>query len=490
MRMAIVGMGVAGISVIREIWKQLSPLEKKELEIIIFSDKEKFGTGLPFQKDDESLLINQYTETMTIDPDKPRDFSHWVSLTKNLKDLNHTHVPRAWFGEYLKESLEVWLNDLPIKIIYKNVESITRLPGKKFKVQTNEATEVVDFVHLAIGHLAYGDPYQLMEEENYIHHPYPAEKALFFEEESPCVGIIGSRLTALDTLLFVSKYYPKAKLTFFSLDGLFSSVRGNVEGNLLTDEKRANYFSELCDTEETLTLERVKEWFLSIAEDYEVDVKWLWENQGKADLEGMISDFEHLGLLGKFQRLINELKESYPYIWLNLSDEDKHTYKETLERHFLNFKIPIPQQTTKFLLNSLKAGQTQLVSDVKRITRGTEAFSVMLENEEKVTVDYLINATGQRIDLTGNIENQPPLVKQLIGSGIVSAYTYGGVEIAYPSMSARDASGELLDNFKVYGQLTAGIQYGNMNVDLISQSAITGVRSMKDYMRKEKILTN
>lgn len=49
MKIAIIGMGVAGISVLRE-WtkeKEINP----SLEITVYGDEDTFGTGLPYQKD-------------------------------------------------------------------------------------------------------------------------------------------------------------------------------------------------------------------------------------------------------------------------------------------------------------------------------------------------------------------------------------------------------------------------------------------------------
>ena len=48
--------------------------EIDDLELFLYTRSDQFGTGFPYQSDDESLLINQYTETMTIEPDDPEDF--------------------------------------------------------------------------------------------------------------------------------------------------------------------------------------------------------------------------------------------------------------------------------------------------------------------------------------------------------------------------------------------------------------------------------
>lgn len=478
MKIAIIGMGVAGVSLIREIKKQMSIKQLKKVDIIIFSDAKLYGTGLPYQEDDSTLLLNQYTESMTIDPTHPNDFINWVEKNRKLSEVNQIHVPRWWFGDYLKERLEEWLVDLPVRIIYQKVKSITQSTNGTYSIKTKDHTEEVAVVHLAIGHLAYQDPFKLKEKSNYLHHPYPAIERLKVEKKNALIGILGSRLTAIDALRFIKKNNPSTTFHFFSLDGNISSVRGHFPNSILTSEKKEAYLSILLNTKKELTLKQVEEWFVKIGKDYQIDSKWIWKNLGSGDISGLKKDLKYLEELGKFQKFIGEMKELFPFIWSALPDKEKTYFKETREIPFLNFKIPIPQNTAKELLGLYDEGKLIIHKPINSVSDNENGFLVECEGEPLIQLDYLINATGQRTQLSSNLDNQQPLIKQLIDDKLITPYSFGGVDIDYPSMSVIDETGHVRHRFKVYGQLASGIQYGNTNVDLVSQSAITGIQSM------------
>ena len=55
MKIAIIGAGTAGVSVLRELVKYQ---EFKDLEVDIYDNPENMGQGVPFQNDSQELLIN------------------------------------------------------------------------------------------------------------------------------------------------------------------------------------------------------------------------------------------------------------------------------------------------------------------------------------------------------------------------------------------------------------------------------------------------
>ena len=55
-KLAIIGAGVAGVSVLNAL---LENPYYADCKIVIYDQQKTFGTGLPYQPDDEHLLINQ-----------------------------------------------------------------------------------------------------------------------------------------------------------------------------------------------------------------------------------------------------------------------------------------------------------------------------------------------------------------------------------------------------------------------------------------------
>lgn len=486
MKIAIVGMGVAGISVLREIKKWHSKHPAEELDIVVFSGENQYGTGMPYQDDDESLLLNQYTDTMTIDPSDPEDFLKWVIKHKGSENQKKAHLPRKWFGDYLTDRLNEWSKELNMTVIYQNVEELTALKDGRYNLKSASREVVVDGVHLAIGHSPYADPYRLKGCPGYIYHPYPFKRELKLEDNTRSVGIIGTRLTAMDAMLFIHKHYPQTKIVFLSLDKRFSSVRGHQALIRLSQEEKEQFKQQLLNKGATLTFDDVTQSFSQLATQHDINVKKIWTELGQGSLSSMENDLNHLEELGRFQQLIGQLKDTFPYIWCALPDKEKMVYKQTYEELFLNFKIPITEKAARTLLQLVDQGKVSIYSHIQSIKRKPDGFEVSGEDGARFEVDQLINATGQQTNLYYALDLHQPLIKQLIVEGLLVPYPYGGVKIEYPSMSIIDRRGTTRATFKVYGQLASGIQYGNTNVDMVSKSAEAGVNDLMDALFKQE----
>lgn len=474
MRIGIIGMGVAGVSVLRELHRQLDAETRQTAEILIFADEDLFGTGLAFQSDDESLLINQYTETMTIIPEQPDDFVNWVRKNKKMEDVYHTHLPRKWFGEYLNEYLHAWIGDLNVRIRYEKVLTIDAQENESYVLYTEHSSTKVDIVHLTTGVLAYQDPYMLRNTRNYIYNPYPAEEKIKIRGEESTVAIIGTGLTALDVMLFLQKNYPSVNIVFFSKNGLFSSVRGDerqVDLHYFCEDRLAGLLAE----GESIDLQTVSKWFFNEMQEHEIDLEWVWTHLGSGTVEGMKTDLKYADILGEFQSMIRQMRKCYPLIWKGLSDEDKEIFLKDYGKQWQRFKAPIPQKTARLLIEAIDKKEVDVVSGVDSISSQAEKFMVQTEEGGHFYVDYVINCTGQDTDLKTSMSLQSSLIQDLLHKGLLTACRFGGVQIDYPSMSVIDKTGQTRNNFKAYGQLVSGVHYGNNNVELISDSAIKGV---------------
>ncbi|UJF15682.1 FAD/NAD(P)-binding protein [Jeotgalibaca sp. MA1X17-3] len=100
MKIAIVGMGVAGVSVLKEMSKY--PIFKDQ-EIVIYDSPETIGTGLPYQPDTDVLLLNQPADTMSMDQDKKLGFAEWIEEKKVIRMLlKYTSQDHGMASIYVK----------------------------------------------------------------------------------------------------------------------------------------------------------------------------------------------------------------------------------------------------------------------------------------------------------------------------------------------------------------------------------------------------
>jgi uncharacterized NAD(P)/FAD-binding protein YdhS len=478
MHIGIIGLGVAGISILKEVDKQTTQEMKEQLSITVFSESEGFGTGFPYQPDDDALLINQYTETMSIDLENQEEFLEWVKNKRSLNDLKNTHLPRSLFGEYLYEETLKLIEKLNVAVVREKVQAVKILENGQFTIKTDRTEKQVDSAHLCIGHLAYQDPYDLKGETNFIYNPYPAMKKLSFENETPSIGILGTGLTAIDTYLYMKKTHPKAELTFLSLEGRFSSVRGH-EPDIHTHYICRESIQHLVEKDkDSVSLERIKEWFQKETDDHGIDLSRVWQNLGEGTIEGMQKDLLHKEALGKFQALIRKMRDCYALLWNALPDEEKDVFLKEFGRKWSFFKAPIPQKTARLLINDITEGKVKLLRDIRSIKKENERFKVVFNDHKAQSYAHIVNGTGQQKDLTRNVHLQQPVVRQMLEAEILTPYRYGGALIDYPSMCAVNQKGGRVSGLRVYGQLASGIQFGNSSVEMVAKSAQYGVRDM------------
>ena len=476
LKIAIIGMGAAGISVLRELVTQLEHIESHT--IIIYSDLQSLGTGLPYQKDDNDIILNQYTETMSLAPNDELDFVKWVKKNKDEENPIGKYMPRSWYGEYLLE----FLGDLLIQskaIVKKGVVTAIQVSeDKKYIITTETEDNIVDCIHLTTGHLAYQDPYHLKEFKKYIHHPYPVIEKVVGIPSNSHVAILGTGLTALDLMIYLRKVNPKMIISMISPDGKFSSIRGpekDVDLIYLTKER---ILAEKEKLGGIIPFETIKDWFIKEVEHKGLDIKELWRKYGRGTIDGLRFDLGHLEELGKFQAIISGMKRLYAEIWNALSEEGREQFLANYADRFLSFRSPIPVASAQKIIEGVDEGFVKIEQNIKEVKNNKNHFQIHFnESDEVLEVDYLLNGTGQTADLNEKWQQQQTLIKQLLNERILMPDKHGGVQIIYPDMSAISQHFGVLSTFKIYGQLVSGVDYYNNTVDLISESAVRGVKS-------------
>ncbi len=476
-RIAIIGMGAAGVSVLNAMAK--FP-EYTQMEIMLYSDSETFGTGLPYQADDTSLLLNQTADTMSIDSEDPNDFVSWISEKKAIEGAKKMHFPRTWYGEYLQDVLEEALAFLNPKVIKAEVTDLSIQADGKILLASAQGEEVVDAVHLCMGHLAYQDPYHLKGNPDYIYHPYPTYKKLDQIKNDSRVGIIGTGLTGIDMMRYLVRKRTGVQIHFFSDRGTFSSVRG-VEPQLqLQYLTREHLEKERLNSSGFVSLSKMIDWFRLECQEHGVDLDKLLTTYPEGTKEELEMQLEDPGDLEKLQSIIHAMDFDLPEYWLALNEADKTRYVHEYRSLFERFRSPMPRETVTELLELSASGDVRTHQEIKAINDAQPGFYVSLENGKDVAVDYIINATGQNKRVEVSYLNSP-LLNNLLNKRILQPEVSGGIQVIWPTSEAVSQRYGILSNLRVHGQLITGIQYGNNTVGLIQKHAYKVV----DEMRKQ-----
>ncbi|MCG6930270.1 MAG: FAD/NAD(P)-binding protein [Desulfofustis sp.] len=276
---AVIGGGLTATSLICQLVDEL--LRRGEagrrlgasLAIDLFEKQGEAGPGLPHSADHvlPFHITNMCARDMTVRVSRPDDFQRWVMgnqdwLAKRFEsregdvfsvfsgDARCVHYPREIMGEYLKDQFDDAVARalrLGIRITVQTRTEVTdlRVHGAGFHliVATDEPdTQEIGPYHGVL--LATGHWFESSSTENFFPSPWPARNLLSSIPQGASVAVIGSSLSAIETVLTLTSdgqfrrlhsgrlvfEQPKLprKLTLFSRQGLVPRVRGRI-GNRL-----------------------------------------------------------------------------------------------------------------------------------------------------------------------------------------------------------------------------------------------------------------
>ncbi len=475
MKIAIVGMGVAGISVLRE-WtkeKEINP----SLKLTVFGDEATFGTGVPYQKDNENLLMNVPAEFTTIIPENKDDFVEWLENTQGKEDARLGHYPRKLFGDYLRERMNSWLIQSEAQIIKEKIEMIQILANKQFRLTWSSGVEDFDAVHLCIGHLPYKDPYGLIDNPNFIIHPFPVEENLSVIPQGAAIGVLGTGLTSIDIFRYTYYNRPDLKLSFFSNSGRFKSISGQskqidyqffTEENINKAKEKNNGF---------IPLDTYIEWFKKEIANQQLELKDNWMNQPFGSKDNIRKELNDSIKIGVIQSVILGINSLLTDLWMGLKETDKQTFLNKYYGKWDKLRSSFPPESGKLLLSAWEENKISVFNNLIDIVEKEKSFKFILKDHKSQQVDYIVNAIGNENNVSFRM-NRMPLLGQLLNERILQPEIFGGVQVTLPNLSAVSQKYGVIHRLKVHGQMISGIQFGNNSVDIISESAQSAVQDI------------
>ena len=448
-------------------------LDPSRMVIQVFHKGDIFGPGFPHSDSFACLfhITNMCASEMGIIDGKPRDFQDWVSdnfnhlkerfnwfrewcsVTDNEK-RDCRHYPRAIMGEYLKDrfenavrsgreiGLEIHLYPRSEVLDLRQNEGTIQLSINDLDSETVFSKDA-DRVLLATGHWN-----EKNDRDGYFTSPWPAKKLLEGIPKGEKVAIIGTSLSAIETLLTLTSegefirsrteklVYkpPENSRTFvlYSRRGLLPKVRGKMG-------KRENRFMHrkmiaqlLAEDGENLTLDVIFNLLNSELEDaygHRIDWEEIVNPSDKpADLlqryldDAINGDGPNGELI--WQTVLHQTFDVVRELYLNLTFEERKRFDGNYSSVFFTHAAVQPSVNAEKLLALMKVGLVAVVKLGKnyRLIKNENPASYELiykdvEGVEKKDVyRYVVNARGQKKSL----ESDPSaLAKNLRLSGTV-----------------------------------------------------------------------
>ena len=485
MRIAIIGTGTAGVSILRELVKNKN---FSKMHIDAYDSTKNIGQGIPFQNDSEQLLINLPAEQMSLNLDNKREFFNWYEHQSTFKYKHPEYLPRFLFGHYMKSFIQKYNEQFEnIHLIEQQVQEVFIEAGIGqtnviYNVCTSEEIgkcKKYDVVFLTIGTMSYHDPYQLKGKKGYIHTPYPTYNTLDEVDETERIAVVGTGLASLDVIRYVVSHHPNLPITMTSRKGQLPSVRGEmpevhfehltpVQLNQLKKEHFGN-----------APLEKVIKLFLKDCARYDLPIKQLIERRVGNPIDDLTYDLNHPIELGKLQSLLENAKENLNWIWNSLSRKDQKRFLSEYSWVLKDNSNPMPPETARLLVDYIQSGQIEIKSGLENIEYDDKQFHFEFKDQQetKQQFDVVINATGSKTQLA-DLDEDDQLIINMENRQVIQAHPLGGIQILAETNQVISPRYGTLDNMYAIGQLTNGINQSRNGVTMIVKQAVNVVKHL------------
>ena len=488
---AIIGGGASGVGLAARMVEALPVgLSTADLSIALF-DTHGCRGGNAYADDTLSNLMNttcgaidrgfggefSFLEWATDNPDR------WRPLLGERSLDTQAYVPRPVVGRYLADLLaharqQAAGRRLKLDTITEEVVDIEPpdTPERNYCVHTHSGTRFeARYIYLALGHLdrAKSEDYQFRD--RYFHNPYPVTRLIEEIPRDAAVGVIGTRLSAIDIALGLARAGHTGEITCVSRGGRLPAVRADQGKHEFKNLEREDLFKQLNGRQTKLRLADVATMIGSEIEHAE---------GRRVELGDIVNDclspldyYEREIALARgrarpWQAVLYATNRNIDLLWHHLAEEDKRLLMSEWLNDWLTYRASIPRENAERILELMKSGRLQ----VRRGASGFEYddatgnFNMLLDGEEAVPVQYLVAATGSasRIEEADSV-----LMRNLMARGLVSPHRVGGVDCRFENgqVIPRDDAAAVDSRMFALGPLTSGVYFFTTALEIIQRQA-------------------
>lgn len=218
-RVAVIGGGASGVlTAINMLVRSDDPA----LEVVVHEASGIVGRGIAYGTNDQRHLLNVRARHMSAFPDSPSDLLDWALRTGRSSDPQG-FLPRADFAIYLQDRLADVADDR-LRVRAGRVLDVVPTPAG-FEIVTERSRSTADAVVLCHGNqpprplvaAATGEP--LPEAPWHVANPWELARLRALPADAHVV-VVGTGLTAVDTVITLLEDGPARQVTMLSRNGL------------------------------------------------------------------------------------------------------------------------------------------------------------------------------------------------------------------------------------------------------------------------------
>lgn len=455
-RIAIIGGGPAAISLCWQLFTEIKFSKlNKALEIIVFEKNKDIGLGLPYAQKEASYILNLPKDNMEAIPNTSGEFSAWLKSNYPKYADKGEFPPRYTFGQYLNYLAKKFQEEAgrsKIKVSYLTSTTVLNISAfddnSSLLVHSTEGKLKAEYVILCTGHMPSHTYREYIGKPGYCHNPWNSDDFLEIKRNES-VGILGTRLTAIDIAAKLSSQNHHGPITMFSRSGLLPTVLAKrippyqlqyFKLDSFSDSIRLSQVLELFFNELSLALNKPCS-FDSIIKSYE-DVKPLaWINKEIEQAEKGVKPW---------QQVMFSLYPMIPDIWQRINLRDQKRFILEYNSLFMTYLAGFPLENAHKIKNLLESGQLKVLGGLQHIKKQDGNYILQGKNDIAKT-KYLFNATGPSY----NVRYQP-LYTRMLDQGLIRQHALGGIDIKPETLQVFNSQKQLNPRLFAIGELTRG----------------------------------
>lgn len=446
------------------------------LVIYVIEQRGRFGRGLAYDRDTSGNLMNTRAGTLSPFADSPGHFYRWLMDNKKLWQDQFpelvvdktTFVPRPLFGLYLERMMSELGHECArlggeLLTIKAEVTDIDRTLGGKFVVKTDMSLAVqADHVVLACGNLPAKADGSLASVPSYFSSPYPIRSVAGRIDKHASVGVLGARLSAIDTVLGLAASGHEGPMTLFSRSGYLPAVRGIQAPHKLQFLTREAIDAKVR-AHGRLTLQDLLGFFRREMELAGAPValpEQLTLPTPSDPIAFFESEIEAARSPRPWQAVLYATNTLIDYVWRRLGESDRTIVMRDFFSAWMSYRVSIPADNAEKILSLLKSGRLNVVTGGNRVEPLADGgFQIVVTRDGGDVIhrlDTVIAATGTPRDVR-NLAS--PLLTRLLAKGLARPHRFGGIEVDPDSGGVIGAHGALVPRLLAAGELTSGTHF-------------------------------
>jgi uncharacterized NAD(P)/FAD-binding protein YdhS len=468
----IIGGGACGVAVSIELFLQIVTWgHSNEIEITLIEKEEELGYGLAFGTDQPGHILNTQADLMGIHAAEPRHFADWLKAHggKSRKDVKgkgstgHAYTTRKLYGDYVSDQAEYYfhkarMTGVQLEVVHAEAIDIQRTGSTYEVICSNGMLIFAHYVVLALGTPKPNNYGYLNDHSGYIDFPWPSKRIIQSVEGNDHVGILGSSLSAVDTIMTLVDNGHKGKISLFSPDGMLPRVQPeetrHYKRRFLTSE---NIHRIKRKTLNRVGIRKIFQLFRQEVEEYygkQIDWKGVKRTgkSAKTFLKWDISCAEKGG--DAIMMVAYSLRYEAADIWSSLNIAEKERFKRWLGSHWMINRHAMPLFNAYRISSLFDEGFLNVHAGLSRVEVDSNSgtFLIQMEKKDNVRVNKLINSTGSSSTLS---QMNCQLIDNLLKKDYLTEYPVGGALINERTMQTISPKGG--DGIYALGHIVNGM---------------------------------